>query len=281
MLNFNILFQSYLEPNIILIFFMFYTITLFTTSIGFYRFLYFITIGYAFTILSLSLISIVLSIGNISITLLIQLSLLGTYGLRLLIFLVQRETQKPYRMELEAIHKNSRKIPFFAKLATWGSVSILYLFMFSPALFILQTKSPSSFFQTLGLVFMVLGFALEITADHQKGVYKKKNPHHYCDIGLYQWVRFPNYLGEIVFWLGNWIVGWTAYSRISEWMISTLGLIGIIIVMIVSSVRLEKKQYERYGSDLQFQEYSSSIPILIPWLPVYSLKNFIDSLSKW
>jgi len=214
---------------------------------------------------------------NISFTNIFQLILLALYGLRLLVFLIHRETtQKSYKKEIESIDQKSIKIPLFAKIFTWIIVSLLYVLMFSPVLFNLQTSNhPICFIQSFGLMIMLFGFSLEIIADQQKTIYKTKHPHHYCDIGFYRWVRFPNYLGEILFWIGNWTSAWLAYQSSINWLLSLTGLIGIIFVMLVSSYRLEQKQLERYEGDSEFLQYIRSTPILIPWLPIYSIKSIV------
>ena len=43
--------------------------------------------------------------------------------------------------------------------------------------------------------------------------------------------------------------------------------------MLGSARRLELKQAERYGSDPAYQAYVRTVPILIPLLPLYSLRQ--------
>ena len=42
------------------------------------------------------------------------------------------------------------------------------------------------------------GILMEALADHQKSVYRSdpKNKNHWCDVGLWGVVRYPNYLGK-------------------------------------------------------------------------------------
>jgi steroid 5-alpha reductase family enzyme len=92
-------------------------------------------------------------------------------------------------------------------------------------------------------------------------------------VGLYQWVRCPNYLGEIIFWLGNWVAAFGAYTSWLRWGVSLIGLTCIILIMMGSTKRLEQKQKNRYGSLPEFQEYIESVPVLFPFVPVYSLER--------
>jgi hypothetical protein len=47
----------------------------------------------------------------------------------------------------------------------------------------------------------------------------------------------------------------------------------IVYIMFGSTKRLEKTQISRYGNLPEFQQYSKSVPVLIPWLPLYTLQK--------
>jgi len=149
--------------------------------------------------------------------------------------------------------------------------------MVSPLLFSLDAPATgstvSTIFQIIGLVLMVGGLALEGIADRQKSAFKAKNPSAFCNTGLYSLIRCPNYLGEITFWIGTWVMGIGFYKTALEWVISLIGMVCIVYIMFGSTKRLEKTQISRYGSLPEFQQYSKSVPILIPWLPLYTLQK--------
>lgn len=44
-------------------------------------------------------------------------------------------------------------------------------------------------------------------------------------------------------------------------------------MMLGSSRRLEMKQSNRYGKYAAYRSYAGQTPILLPYLPVYSLQN--------
>ncbi len=125
----------------------------------------------------------------------------------------------------------------------------------------------------VGVALMIVGLDLEASADWQKSRFKKQNPSRFCDVGLYQVVRFPNYFGEMLFWLGVWISAISAYQSLSYWVLGSAGLLGIELVMLGSSRRLELKQSQRYASDAAYRAYARKVPILFPILPIYSLQN--------
>ena len=253
-------------------------IALIISSLGFYRTVYFISIGYAFSIVAMAVITPLRHIDTLHWYGVLQNALLVLWGLRLGIFLVRREYQASYGKELKGVRDRSAGMAWWTKLLVWVSVSILYVLMYSPALFnsVTTLGSGSTFsdlFIFLGLFVMVFGLVLEGWADRVKSNFKAKQPDRYCDAGVYQWVRCPNYLGEITFWVGNWIVGIAFYNSPMKWVAGLIGLICIVLIMIGSTKRLEKAQTERYGALPKYQQFIHTVPVLFPFVPVYSLKN--------
>ena len=92
-------------------------------------------------------------------------------------------------------------------------------------------------------------------------------------MGLYRWVRCPNYLGEITFWAGNWLLGLMFYTSVLRWVASAIGLICIVLIMMGSTKRLERSQGERYGHLPEYRTYVRTVPVLFPLVPVYTLQN--------
>jgi len=121
---------------------------------------------------------------------------------------------------------------------------------------------------------MALGILLEIAADIQKTAAKKKDPHRFVDTGLYRIVRCPNYLGELILWVGVLVTGAPYLEGPVQWIIAILGLLGIIYVMFSGARRLELRQEQNYGSDPVYQEYVRTVPIMIPLIPLYSVKDW-------
>jgi steroid 5-alpha reductase family enzyme len=253
-------------------------IALLISAGGFYRLVYFVSIGYAFSVMAMAIVSAVLFRESVGWLVLLHCLALAIYGLRLGSYLLLRELQPSYRRELVEVQKRAVGVGAGKKILIWIGVSLLYVLMFSPALFNLdlqrQTGVPSSsVLLAIGLVVMFLGLSLEGLADFQKSAFKKKNPERFCDAGLYRWVRCPNYLGEIIFWVGNWLAALLAYNHWLRWVFGLVGLICIVLIMMGATKRLEQKQGERYGELPEYQEYIQSVPVLFPFVPLYSLKK--------
>ena len=65
-------------------------------------------------------------------------------------------------------------------------------------------------------------------------------------------------------------------GELRQWIIVAIGYIGIIYVMFSGARRLELRQNEVYGNDPEYQKYAKNTPILIPFLPIYTLAKY-----KW
>ena len=253
-------------------------LALIISSMGFYRVVYFISIGYAFSIVAMSIITPLWHYENLTWVSGLQNIFLTLWGLRLGIYLVRREFRASYREELTDVHQRSSGMIWRTKIVIWVSVSVLYVLMFSPSLFTLISRSFTTVWifylvQIAGLLLMGGGLVLEAVSDKQKSDYKSQFPKQYCNVGLYRWVRCPNYFGEITFWVGNWVIGTAFYNSPLKWSASLAGMVCIVLIMMGSTKRLERKQEERYGSQPEYQDYIRTVPVLFPFIPVYSLKK--------
>jgi steroid 5-alpha reductase family enzyme len=252
-------------------------ITLVITTVGFRRMVYFLNIGYAFSIAAVAIASVGLLWKNASFLVVLQGAAVAFWGLRLGIFVVKRELSANYEKERARIDAEYNGIRLPAKFVIWVTVSVLYLMMVSPILFGLE-NSPKTFLsgsaaQWIGFMAMSGGLILEGIADRQKSAFKAKNPNTFCNTGLYRWVRCPNYLGEITFWVGNWVMGIAFYRTAFEWVISLMGMLCIVFIMFGSTRRLERTQVKRYGALPEYQQYTRTVPVLLPFVPLYSLQK--------
>lgn len=248
------------------------------SALGFRRVVYFVSTGYAFSIVAMAVLAPLLFAANLTVASVAQNLLLLAWGVRLGWFLVRRELQPSYRNELASVQERGAGITTGRKVIIWIGVALLYVTMYAPALFHLTAAHPplplaAWVTQGLGLALMAAGLIMEAVADRQKSAFKADNPTAFCDVGLYRWVRCPNYLGEITFWLGNWVAAMAFYTSVMQWIVTSIGFACILLIMMGSTKRLEGQQERRYGAQAAYQRYVSAVPVLFPFVPVYSLKD--------
>jgi steroid 5-alpha reductase family enzyme len=252
-----------------------FLLSMLISALGFRRIDYFVSLGYSFSIGAQAVLFPLLYLGTIKGWVIAQTVLLLAYGLRLGGYLIQRERSPSFARELAASKERGRYIKGWLKIAIWVSVSLLYMAMFFPALLTMAAEAHGAATASVafGVVIMVVGLGLEAAADWQKSRFKVRHPARYCDEGLYAVVRCPNYFGEMIFWLGAFVSGLSAYRSPLAWALAGAGFICIQLIMLGSARRLEIKQSERYGSDEEYRRYVSQVPILFPWVPIYSLRS--------
>ena len=120
----------------------------------------------------------------------------------------------------------------------------------------------------IGVIIFSIGFITETIADFQKFRFKRQleNKDKFISSGLYAIVRFPNYAGEILVWIGIFIAclpyleGWALLSIVSPiW-------INILLIKISGIPYLLTSQNEQYGERASYQEYLRTTKKLVPYL---------------
>jgi steroid 5-alpha reductase family enzyme len=248
-------------------------LALVASSCGFRKYVWFISIGYGAAVALIGIGLLVLFGGSITVGTALQCALLVVYGCRLAGYLVYRDVKTAYNRRMKGEVKSDEGVSLVAKMGIWVSASLLYVLQTSPIMFRLADGRGTDVLCIVGLALSVAGLALETTADLQKNRAKKANPRRFVDTGLFRLVRCPNYFGEMVFWTGVFVSGLTVYASAVEWACSILGYLGIIYVMFGGARRLEIRQDKNYGDDPEYQRYKSTTPIMIPFVPLYSVKE--------
>ncbi len=251
-------------------------------AVGFYKFVYFLSIGYGFAVAGGGIAIFIMYLINPTATPLwivfIQMALFIAYGVRLSGFLLVRELKnvsfKKTDVAKDTLAKNNeKKMPIFVLVTIWLCVAVLYVAQVSPMLFRYDNASTDIILPSIGFAVSVFGLILESIADNQKSAQKKLRPDMVATEGLYKMVRCPNYLGEIIFWTGIFVSGITAYATVGQWIVAVLAYICIVYIMFNGAQRLEKRQMERYGENEEYNTYANKTPIIIPLLPIYHLNK--------
>lgn len=257
-------------------FWILFGICLLVSAIGFKNYVWFISLGYGFSIAAQGVAMMIMYGSGLTLGTIITCILFILYGLRLGGYLAIREfTQNTYKKNMQGEIKDGKTVPFGVKIAIWISCAALYVTQISGVFYRLLNEAEDNIWVFIGAGVMLLGVSLETAADIQKNEAKKVNPRRFVDTGLYRIVRCPNYLGEMIFWTGVVIAGVGAVSG-WQWIVVIIGYVGIIFVMFSGARRLEIRQDKNYGSDPEYQKYVATVPILLPLIPLYSVKK-----HKW
>ena len=256
---------------------IFFGLSLLVCLCGFKKFVYFMSIGYGFSVAVIGAAMAVMGILGVypaGIAHYLQFALFVAYGFRLSGFLLLRELKSAaYRKTFQEVAGNDSKIPLFVKVVMWLTMGVLYVSQTSGVAFRLFNGCETSLVQWTGIAISAFGIGLEAIADRQKSAQKEKRPDMVATEQLYTIVRCPNYFGEILFWTGVTVSCLDILQGAGQWITVLVAYILIVYIMFNGAQRLEKRQMARYGSNAEYKAYVEKTPIIIPLLPIYHLNK--------
>ena len=123
-------------------------------------------------------------------------------------------------------------------------------------------NAPLGILDFVGALVSVSAVLIEYTADEQLRQFNKNNriKGMNMDRGLWSISRHPNYLGEILFWLGLFIVALTNNFQSNLW--TGIGFIAMFILFKFISIPMMEKRLIRNKN--QYEEYIRKVPALVP-----------------
>ena len=209
-----------------------------------------------FTLMSSSNESTLTNIGNIVIVLLIS-----SWAIRLGTFLFLRIKKDGEDKRFRTIKPSASR--FFM---TWTLQGLWVSLCSMCALTAISSENGIilNLFFYIGVVIFIFGFAIEIIADNQKSKFRsiEANKDSFITTGLWAKSRHPNYLGEILLWLGVAII---SLSSLSGWQYLTLisPIFTYLLLVYVSGVRmLEERGEKKWGHNEEYIKYKSTTPRL-------------------
>ena len=206
-----------------------------------------------------------IQIHSIDIYSLVLSLLISIWTLRLGIFLFYRVLKVGEDIRFKDVKNNALK--FFV----WFSISSLWVSLTTmAAMNVITSKNYNQDLTLLyiGTIIWIIGFLFEIISDYQKIKFKNNalNKNKFIDSGLWSISRHPNYFGEIILWIGIYIITLPSTSGLEY-----LGIISPLFVIIllnkVSGINLlEASADKKWGSSNEYQKYKKITPRLIPKL---------------
>ena len=189
--------------------------------------------------------------------------LISVWTLRLGMFLFYRVFKVGEDDRFEAVKTSASR--FFI----WFTVSGLWVSLTSiAAINILTTKIDHNnyYFVYLGALVWLFGFLFEVISDYQKMKFKNipENKNKFIDTGLWSLSRHPNYFGEIILWIGIFIITLPSISGIDYITIISPIFVYFLLNKISGINLLEIKAQKRWGDLESYKAYRSKTPQLIP-----------------
>ncbi len=196
----------------------------------------------------------------------------AAYGVRLATFLFVRSVTWAEWRERAKKAPEAKATGFLKQTVVIALCSALYAMMTSPMLWHAQNANAMNAARygvvvVVGLATQWAGVLLEAAADHQKYKFKatERGKTRWCDEGLYTRCRHPNYLGELLFWIGTYVAGAPAMlTRPVTFIPATLGLAFIVKLMLMAAKRGDAKQSEKYADNAEYKAWYDATCSLVP-----------------
>ncbi len=112
----------------------------------------------------------------------------------------------------------------------------------------------------IGLSLFTIGFLIEAVADWQLRQFRLKasGPNQLMQTGVWSWCRHPNYLGEMMLWVGFGLIAFA----VSGSFYAFVGPVILIAAMWFVSIPLTEDHLAKSRSE--FAAYAARTPVLIP-----------------
>jgi steroid 5-alpha reductase family enzyme len=186
------------------------------------------------------------------------------WGIRLGAYLFHRVSVLGKDVRFDEIRINFKR--FFRFFLIQGVSSWIISLPFLICFYSDSTSNTGTPVVYLGWTIAIIGLIMETVADQQKSNFKNTpgNRDQFYTGGLYRYVRYPNYLGEILFWIGIFIACVSCFKGL-DWLSMISPIVIILLLTKLSGIPiLEKSRLEKMGADPSYKAYIKSTPMLFP-----------------
>lgn len=116
----------------------------------------------------------------------------------------------------------------------------------------------------LGFILFLIGFSIEVIADHQKTVFRaiKENKDKFISTGLWSKSQHPNYFGEILLWTSIAIMSFSSLSG-TQYLTMISPIFTYVLLVYISGVRmLDDMGNKKWGHLEEYKQYKQNTPVL-------------------
>ena len=212
------------------------------------------------TFISISILSVALS-PNLSLINILLALMISVWAIRLGSFLFWR-----VRKDGEDKRFTIMKTKFSWFFMTWNIQGLWVLLSLGAALAAICSPKEVSLnvIHILGFLIWLTGFLIEVVADNQKTKFRSisENKNKFITSGLWSKSRHPNYVGEIILWLGISVMSFSNLEGLQYITLISPIFTYWLIVYISGVNMLEKSGQEKWGHLNEYQDYIKKTPKL-------------------
>lgn len=218
-------------------------------------------ISYAVTFAALGILGFVY--GPQDYALAVLLTMILAWAVRLGGYLLYRVIKKGKDQRFDEMRSVFLKFGRF-----WLLQGLTVAIVMIPSMFALSNGMDEiSFLSALGLLIFSAGFVIETVADFEKNSFNNdpKNKGKWIQSGIWGWSRHPNFLGEMMVWIGVYLYALPVLSGVEAVvsLVSPLYIIGLLYFGSGVPI-LERYADKKWGDQKEYKEYKERVGKLIP-----------------
>lgn len=218
---------------------------------------------YALTFFSLALIALLTSDARSSLSY-VAFIMVCLWAARIGVFLVGRIRKIGKDSRFDDMRDSLLKFGRF-----WVGQAITAWIVMIPAVLVINSGGKIELVSWLGVLIWAVGLIIETIADWQKSKFRSipQNKDKWISNGLWRYSRHPNYFGEILAWVGLYIVALPSLEGATQILALVSPLFITYILLFVTGVPiLEKLADGKWGGDSAYIDYKkrTSVLILLP-----------------
>ena len=201
--------------------------------------------------------------NNISLPKIILFAMIFIWAFRLGAYLLNR---------IHKMGKDDRFDTMRSSIVKFGSFWVLqgltvFVVLIPSSYFFNSEIDQLSIMSYIGLFIWLSGLIIESISDYQKTSFKsmESNKGKWVNIGLWKYSQHPNYLGEIMVWLGVYLFIFPALNS-DQAMIGAISPLFItVLLLFVSGIPLlDKSAEKKWGTNSEYAFYKARTGKLLP-----------------
>jgi steroid 5-alpha reductase family enzyme len=156
--------------------------------------------------------------------------------------------------------KRSPRMWFLTNLFGINIIPTIIVFTaLTPVYYGLGNENRPAFYAILGFVICIAAVVVQAISDRQMDLFKKddSNKGRHIDSGLWRYSRHPNYLGEISFWWGIWLMQMWLYPD-TWWTVAG----PVLMTMLFTFISIPMMERHILEAKPDYREYQKKVSVL-------------------
>lgn len=225
-------------------------------------------LSYGLTFIVGGVAAYLLNFNEFNLTKSLLLLIIVIWGTRLSGYLFLRILKTGKDKRFDGIREDWKR---FASFWLLQAISVFVILLPTSYVLLSNIKNELNYFSVIGGLIAILGIVIEGIADQQKFIFKsdEKNRGKWIATGLWKYSRHPNYLGEIMMWVGVFLFSLVSLNGLALAAIISPVYITILLVFVSGIPTLEKEYEVRYANNSEYQLYKNSTGVLFPRVSLF------------